>query len=782
LQQLLASHEDSAALSGEEAAMKQSALLNLDVLASSFGHMRQFQAEFVQLLPTILQLALSTPAHTSTSARASCIRALGWQHVSTSSLLCLATLISSFQTKAHVLLLEFIPTLVPNTLALLQQLNEDTHEDEDEAKADAQAVSQKNRKRRHDEADSDHKPDSSASDTRAVSSVRSLDSLLAPLLHLAALSVLHACIVSVPELLSPYLAALLRVLLSPAYHSGTGALTSAAALLAASNGVPNASAVAGAANAAAASSTASPVATSDGSIVGAVASVDHASVSSVVSQSLASLISKVPSRTLLPYLFNHYKTAAAEGYASLQRLFQLLALVVAGLQADAVKQHFKLIFKFFLSAAQQLRTHTINAVVASEGTTARWPSSDSVDGSGCSLAQAEDALIAAFLELTMKLNETSFKGLFLKLLQWVGPIPGAAEESGNHAAVAVAAADTDATFSSSLRGRAQFLSRSLVLFKLIHQLTGKLKGIFVSYFGYMLDHCVAFLTPHTRSKSARRTNEQEEEEEEDEAEEDAEGDATEEARRIKRRKSSAGSASSSSFVPVGASSSSSSVSLLCPPELVDLVLLSLRNCFLYDTHHFLDKYHFQLLTQPMVSQLQYAFDTRRTDTNNGAHTRNEAHKAYDHFITHVITPTIVQMAKRMGNYVRTHAWHSSSTPSSTPPMRRVDCSLLLTVVSLRSVASVCLCQLQWKPLVSALLLHGRSSSSSVRRASAYVLTGLLTGVGDNMLVVLPELLPWISEMLEDAEVGVERQVHTLVKTIEQLSGESLDETLNGQHE
>jgi len=77
------------------------------------------------------------------------------------------------------------------------------------------------------------------------------------------------------------------------------------------------------------------------------------------------------------------------------------------------------------------------------------------------------------------------------------------------------------------------------------------------------------------------------------------------------------------------------------------------------------------------------------------------------------------------------------------------------------------------------MLHGRSPSSGVRRASVYLFEQLFVSIGDNLLVILPELLPWISELMEDADVGVERNVHRLVKIIEKLSGESLDATLNG---
>ena len=75
--------------------------------------------------------------------------------------------------------------------------------------------------------------------------------------------------------------------------------------------------------------------------------------------------------------------------------------------------------------------------------------------------------------------------------------------------------------------------------------------------------------------------------------------------------------------------------------------------------------------------------------------------------------------------------------------------------------------------------HGRSSVPAVRRAAVYVFEQMFVAIGDNFLTSLAELLPWISELLEDGDVGVERNVQKLVKQIERLSGESLEEALQG---
>ena len=39
-------------------------------------------------------------------------------------------------------------------------------------------------------------------------------------------------------------------------------------------------------------------------------------------------------------------------------------------------------------------------------------------------------------------------------------------------------------------------------------------------------------------------------------------------------------------------------------------------------------------------------------------------------------------------------------------------------------------------------------------------------------MLLPETIPFIAELMEDAEIEVERQTQLLIKSIEQLSGES----------
>lgn len=79
----------------------------------------------------------------------------------------------------------------------------------------------------------------------------------------------------------------------------------------------------------------------------------------------------------------------------------------------------------------------------------------------------------------------------------------------------------------------------------------------------------------------------------------------------------------------------------------------------------------------------------------------------------------------------------------------------------------------WKPLNRLVLLKTRSSSVLVRLAAVNLLTKFFTRFGENWLVLLPETLSYIAELMEDQEQEVQRAVQTLIQTIEQLSGESL---------
>jgi U3 small nucleolar RNA-associated protein 10 len=84
----------------------------------------------------------------------------------------------------------------------------------------------------------------------------------------------------------------------------------------------------------------------------------------------------------------------------------------------------------------------------------------------------------------------------------------------------------------------------------------------------------------------------------------------------------------------------------------------------------------------------------------------------------------------------------------------------------------------WKPLNHLLLMKTRSSEVAVRLAAIDILMKFFTRFGENWLVLLPETLSYIAELMEDQEQEVQSAVQKLIRTIEQLSGESLAQYLS----
>ncbi|KAG9246251.1 hypothetical protein BJ878DRAFT_298508 [Calycina marina] len=83
-----------------------------------------------------------------------------------------------------------------------------------------------------------------------------------------------------------------------------------------------------------------------------------------------------------------------------------------------------------------------------------------------------------------------------------------------------------------------------------------------------------------------------------------------------------------------------------------------------------------------------------------------------------------------------------------------------------------------KELISTILKHLRSESPSVRLAAIQCQHALLDRIGEEWLSMLPEMLPFISELQEDDDDVVERETQKWIVKIEDTLGQSLEEMLN----
>lgn len=84
----------------------------------------------------------------------------------------------------------------------------------------------------------------------------------------------------------------------------------------------------------------------------------------------------------------------------------------------------------------------------------------------------------------------------------------------------------------------------------------------------------------------------------------------------------------------------------------------------------------------------------------------------------------------------------------------------------------------WKPLNHAVLQAcGDESRSEVRRAGLVCLLELMRSLGEEYMVLLPENLPVLAELLEDTSEEVANLTREVVALAEELTGESLEESL-----
>lgn len=82
-----------------------------------------------------------------------------------------------------------------------------------------------------------------------------------------------------------------------------------------------------------------------------------------------------------------------------------------------------------------------------------------------------------------------------------------------------------------------------------------------------------------------------------------------------------------------------------------------------------------------------------------------------------------------------------------------------------------------KELNTALLKHLRSETAAVRLAVVKCEQALVDKVGEEWLAMLPEMLPYISELQDDDDEIVDRETHRWIVKIEGVLGESLDSML-----
>lgn len=157
--------------------------------------------------------------------------------------------------------------------------------------------------------------------------------------------------------------------------------------------------------------------------------------------------------------------------------------------------------------------------------------------------------------------------------------------------------------------------------------------------------------------------------------------------------------------------------------LACFVVSSLRKCFEFDPTGALTAQHVDSLLAPLVRQLEHV------DVAGGA-------EEYDAYVAELVVPCLARLASATGK------------------------------------------DAVWKPLHHAVLMQTRSAQPRVRRAALQAVLECFLRVGEEYVVMmLPETMPFLAELLEDDDAAVEGLAHEVKQVVERMTGESIDSYL-----
>ena len=152
------------------------------------------------------------------------------------------------------------------------------------------------------------------------------------------------------------------------------------------------------------------------------------------------------------------------------------------------------------------------------------------------------------------------------------------------------------------------------------------------------------------------------------------------------------------------------------------------------------------------------------------HDQDDFWQAPAHF--DAIAPALTRQFSLLETSPASSSSSSSSTPASTAEL--VEQDLVPAIAGLAQAADSAEHQ---KSVNGALLRRLRSGSAGARLAVVRCEQALTARLGEEWLAMLPEMLPYISELQEDDDEAVERETHRWIVGIEAVLGESLDAML-----
>jgi U3 small nucleolar RNA-associated protein 10 len=259
------------------------------------------------------------------------------------------------------------------------------------------------------------------------------------------------------------------------------------------------------------------------------------------------------------------------------------------------------------------------------------------------------------------------------------------------------------------------LPRYLFFYRLVDALADKLKSIFVPYFGYLLDDSIAFLTGQkyrTKQDGEDLMKKEQEKEKETKKIRKYSDDEDESDEEDSEEEKNGGEAAKWQQQEVNKHLPKQEMQLR--NLLVCHILSGLHKCFLYDNENFVSAEKFERLVPALVGQI---------DNTSGGPER------YRHRMDTYLIPCLGQLAATVA-----------------------DDKL-------------------WKTLNYQVLLRTRSGEATVRFAAVCTVEEFFKRLREEFLVLLPETVPFLAELMEDSNAQVEQRCQQLIAFIDNLLGE-----------
>lgn len=352
-------------------------------------------------------------------------------------------------------------------------------------------------------------------------------------------------------------------------------------------------------------------------------------------KSCRSIISAhIPARLLLNPLWEMMNENEGLQGSSLTSLFELAAVMIYHMDSTAVATHHAKVFSLILQGLDIRRTGTEELDMA-----------DSI----------ESSVVDSMVQLILKLNETKFKPLFYRFVEWATTNPAGQKDPSP--------------------------DRKIAFFHTISVLTENLKSVFTPYYTSLVKPIVQILEDQQAALLLRV-----------------------------------------------------------------LVLKSLTRCFIYDTSGFLDEHHFSKLLDPLVEIIK---------TQHG---EPENEQKYSELVRDAAIDDMIP---------------SSDVRASLGVLARYT----IACISQMTTASGSNSESRWRPLHHAVLMVTRASHADARLAALETTMAICDALQEEYLTLLPEALPFLSELLEDEDSRIEKRTVEVLKKMEDVSGEDLKQYL-----